>query len=678
MKLMKKRSKQLAALLMAMVLGLTPVLTMAEDIQEVTQEKKAVRLEDDFYAYVNKDWLETASLKPGYSVVNVFGEVNDQCQQQLQQLFGEILSSEEQYNQNDTEKKMINLYNNYLNTEARNKQGTQPIKPYLEKIKAIKTTKDLDVFLLDLMQSNITGLYTMGVSTDLKDSNQTLFTIASTSLILGNADYYNQPTEQSEEIEAITTEYLQKMLVLMGYSPEEAIQKVNDAYAFEKLLTPSIFGQEEIINMPNVYEEIYNVYTLDELDQLAPNLQLKNKVKTICGDKVEKVNVQETKWLEALNQVYTQDNIALMKNYIEIKFLINTVGTLGEEFELIGDEYTAKLLGIEGNIPVEQEAMEVISNIFSDEIGKLYVEKYFSEEAKEDVEEMVQEIIGAYKKKLESVDWMTETTKENAIKKLDTMQVNIGYPEEWMDYSGLELKSYEEGSSLFENCLELEEWNYDLMLAQLGNPVNKTGFMISPQTVNACYNPQCNDITFPAAILQHPFYDVNCSREENLGSIGVIIAHEISHAFDTSGANFDEEGNVSQWWTEEDYAKFEEKAESFRTFYSNVTVESGAQVNGDLTVGENIADITGMSCMLDIMKEMENPDYKAFFESWATTWRMISTEEYEALLLQQDSHSPNKVRANVVVQQFQEFYDTYDIKEGDGMYIKPEERLKIY
>ncbi|MBP3888026.1 MAG: M13 family metallopeptidase [Cellulosilyticum sp.] len=678
MKLVKKMSKQLAALLMAMMLGLTPQLTMAEETANVKQEKQEIRLEDDFYEYINKEWLETTTLKPGYPATNTFNELNDKCQEQLQQLFAEILGNGDKYGENDIEKKMVNLYNNYLNKEVRNKQGTKPIKPYLDKIAAIQTLEDLETYLSDIMQSNMAGIYGMSVSTDFKDSNQKIFTISSTNLILGGSDDYNKPTEQSKITSAATTKYLQNILVLMGYSKEEAAKKVEDAYTFEKLLTPYILGQEEASKMSNVYEIAYNVYTLDELDQLAPNLNLKTKIQKICGDKADRVNVLEPKWLEALNTVYTEENVDAMKNYIEIKFLRNTVGALGEDFEKIADEYTAELTGVQGDIPVEQEAMQVISSIFSDKIGKLYVEKYFSKEAKEDVETLVNEIIATYKKKLENVDWMADSTKANAIKKLDTMKVKIGYPDEWEDYEGLEIKSYEEGGSLIENLFNIESWSYEEILAEMDKPVDKTIFAMSPQTVNACYNPTCNDITFPAAILQHPFYDVNRSKEENLGSIGAVIAHEISHAFDNSGANFDENGNVNEWWTKEDYAKFEEKAQTVRDFYSNVTVDSGAKVNGDLTVGENIADITAVSCMLDIMEEMDNADYKAFFESWATTWRMIGTDEYKALLLEQDPHSPDKVRANVVLQQFQEFYDTYGIKEGDGMYVKPENRLKIY
>ena len=677
MKLISKMSKKIAVLLLAMMMA-TPQFVMAQETNNTVEAKQEIRLQDDFYEAINKEWLASTTLKPGYASIDTFTEVSDKCQEQLQALFAEVLKNEDKYSSTDTEKKMINLYKNYLNKEARNKQGIEPIKPYLETIRGIKTIEDLDKYLSDMIQSNIAGLFTLSIGSDYKDSNKKAFYVNSSNLILGDADSYNKPNEQAKMMERATTDYLNKMLVLVGYSKEEAAKKVQDAYAFEKLFTATIIGQEEVSKTSNIYDKLYNVYTLDQLDELAPNLKLKNKIQQNCGDKVKTVIVTEPKWLEEFNKLYTEENLEQMKNIIEINFLSNTVGSLSDDFKKIIEEYSAQVTGTEGNIPEEQEAMQVISSIFSDEIGKLYVEKYFSVEAKEDVEELVNEIIAAYKKKLEAVDWMTESTKKNAIKKLDTMAVKIGYPNEWEDYKGLEIKSYEEGGSLIENSFSMSKWSHDRALEELTKPIDKTKFIMAPQTVNACYNPTSNDITFPAAILQAPFYDVNRSREANLGSIGVVIAHEISHAFDNNGANFDENGNLKQWWTKEDYSKFEEKAKTVREFYNGVTVDSGAKVNGDLTVGENIADITAMSCLLDIMKEEKNADYKAFFEAWATTWRMVSTDEYLALALDKDVHAPNKVRANIVVAQFQEFYDTYDVKESDRMYIKPEDRLKVY
>jgi len=367
-----------------------------------------------------------------------------------------------------------------------------------------------------------------------------------------------------------------------------------------------------------------------------------------------------------------------MKNYMEIKFYCNTVGVLSEDFAKLGVEYTQMLTGTQGTISDEQQAMQVVNNVFSDEIGRLYAEKYFSKEAKDDVTELVEEVIAAYKKKLETTEWMSPETKAVAIKKLDNIKIKVGYPDKWSDYSDVEFKSYEEGGSLFENVMTLTKLSNKKALERLDSKTDKEIFPMSPQTVEACYGPSRNDITFPAAILQSPYYDKSRSKEANLGGIGVVIAHEVSHAFDTNGAQIDANGNVNNWWKDSDKKEFEKRAQKVKDFYNGITLDSGAKVNGDLTVSENIADIEGMACTLDILREMDNPDYKAFFEAWATSWRMINTPEYEKMSLDQNVHSPHKVRVNAVVSQFQEFYDTYGIKEGDKMYVKPEDRISIY
>ena len=406
-----------------------------------------------------------------------------------------------------------------------------------------------------------------------------------------------------------------------------------------------------------------------DIDAFMNKMGLKN---------VKQVIVQEPKWLTTFDKLYTQENVPLLKNYLEIELILFGSNFLSLDYSKAQVEYSAKLTGAQGELPLDEMALMMTQNTFSDELGKLYVEKNFSKEAKADVQELIEEIIATYKEKIQAVDWMSEPTKKKAMEKLDAMKIKVGYPDQWIMYDGPELKSYDEGGSLLTNVLDMTQYNINEAVKNFDKPVDKGVFIMTPFEVNACYNALANDITFPAGILQQPFYDVNASREANLGAIGVIIGHEISHAFDTSGANYDKEGNLSNWWTEEDYAKFEEKTSKVRAYYSKVKTEDGLFVNGDLTVGENVADITSMSCMLDVLKKMDHPDYDAFFRGWATAWRMVSTPEYRQVLLESDVHSPHKVRVNTVVAQFQEFYDTYGVKEGDGMYVKPEDRLKIY
>ncbi len=679
MKLVKKVSKELAVLVMALMMAVTPNLTMAANKGNVTYVKtQQIAKQDDFYAAINADWLRTAKIKPGDTGVDTFSELSDKCEDQISALFNEILSNSDKYKLGSSERNMINLYNDYRNMDKRNEVGITPLKPYFDQIKNIKTIDDVDAYLSDMFNNQNAGLYTFNVATDFKDSTKKVITLSSTSLTLGDADGYNKPDEQYKKMSTLTKDMIVNDLVLMGYSKEDAEKKYADFYKLEATLAKHKIGKEEASQDPNIYEKVYNKYTLDEADKLAPNLKIKDKVTKIFGNNVSNIVVEEVDWLKDMNAYYKAENLDSIKNFLEIRFMLGYVSCTTAEFKKVQDTANAALMGSQGETPLDKEAFQLVNSVFSQDLGKLYVEKYFTAAEKTDVEGIVKSIITDYKAKLQNVDWMSDATKQNAIKKLDNMTIKIGYPDKWSTYDDLTLKSFEDGSSLVENMLELTKFYSNKIVEDYATPVDKAAFIMPPQMVNACYDPTNNDITFPAAILQSPFYDPNRSREANLGSIGVVIAHEISHAFDTTGANFDEKGNLNSWWTEEDYTKFQEKASSVRTFFSGIKTEDGANVNGDLTVGENIADITAMSCMLDIMKTIPDANYEEFFEAWASTWKSVYTPEYKALLLQQDSHSPDKVRANQVVQQFQEFYDTYGVKEGDGMYLAPDKRVRIF
>lgn len=336
------------------------------------------------------------------------------------------------------------------------------------------------------------------------------------------------------------------------------------------------------------------------------------------------------------------------------------------------------MLGITGNVSKEEEAVDNVNSMMGMAIGRLYSEKYVPEKTKKDVESITKDIIAVYKKRIDNLDWMSSQTKKNAIDKLDKLKIKIAYPDSWNDYSKLDIKSYEEGGSLFQNAMTLRIFERDKMFNKINKLVDKDEDQFKPQTVNAFYSATENSIIIPGGIIQGHFYDVNAPKEVNLGGIGVIIGHEISHAFDNTGAQYDSDGNLNNWWTEEDYKEFMQKTQKVANFYSQIEAIPGEKLDGNLTVGENIADIGGVSCLLDILGEMNNANYKAFFESYAVTWRQITTKEYATYALIIDVHSPNKVRVNAVLPQFQKFYDTYGITEKDGMYVKPGDRIGIW
>lgn len=572
---------------------------------------------------------------------------------------------------------MINFYENYLNMDKRNAEGLKPLQPYFDSIDKIKNIKDLDAYLTNGLNNTNCSLYRIMNLPDNVDNTKNDLLFCSTKLLLNDADVYNKPNETTNNNLASLKTYLNEILVLKGYSKEQASKKVNDFISLERRLAKNIMGREEAMSASDL-ENYYKKYSLDELDKIAPNLKLKTKIKKMYGENAKEVIMYEEDWLKDLNDIYSDKNINLLKNYIEIKLLYTYSDSASKEFKDAYDKYLATKVGDTGSIAPEAEAYTQVTALFDTELSKIYTDNYSSVTTKADVEAMVSSIKEEYKKMINDVDWMSEETKKKAIEKIDNMRVQVAYSDTYNSRDGLIVKSYSEGSSLIENMIAMDKYEIRQEINAFSKPIDMDKFLTNTQTVNAYNNYMTNTLCFPAAILQPPFYDPNRSREANLGSIGVIIAHEISHAFDTTGAQYDKNGNLAQWWTVEDYTKFQQQADKVIKFYNGVSLENGKKVNGDITAAENIADLTAMKAMLSIMKDIPDANYDEFFKAWAQTWRTIATPEYEEYVLQVDVHSPGKVRANQVLQQFQEFYDTYGIKEGDGMYVKPENRVTIY
>lgn len=679
MRLPKSILKKIGLMISVVVMAFMPVrkLEAIEKVETVKRQQE-VRLQDDFYEAINTEWLAKAKIKPGHSSVSTLNDISDQVTSDMQAIFNKILEGEKTYPNKSVEKKMIKLYGNVLSMTERDKQGIQPIQKYLDQIKAIDTIKDLTKVLGDEEISAFNRLIAFEVTADAKDSKLHVLEIGSSALSLGDADEYTIRAKESMGKKQAIIAYYQKLLKLSGYEEAVAQEKINNVFKFEEMLAPYLIGSQEASTHDNLYEAIYNVYTLKELEALTPHIQLGTLMKARGYHKANKIILQEPKWLEQLNTLYIPENLEMIKDYLEIGILDMASSYLSESFREAAKDYKKEVYGIVGNIPEEETAFRLVNSVFSSQLGKCYVKEHFTEEAKKDVEKLARESIEKYKIRINQLDWMSESTKKRAIEKLEVMTIKIGYPKKWESYKGLEIRSYEEGGTLIGNMISIASFEHKKELKEMNKPVDKLEFAMSPQTVNACYSPTNNDITFPAGILQAPLYDMAQSKEANLGAIGAVIGHEVTHAFDNNGARFDKEGNLRNWWQEEDYTKFEKKTQKVRKFYSQIEAMPGEKVNGDLTVGENIADIGAIACMLDILRDMPNANYKAFFEAWATTWRQLATPEYQAEALRTDVHSPHKVRVNAVLQQFEEFYQTYGITEADGMYIRPEKRLKIW
>ncbi len=640
--------------------------------EAITQSNNEIRLQDNFYETVNKEWLEKSILKQDEEAKSTFTETKDKVNNDTKRIFNDLLIHENKYLSNTDEKKIINLYNNSINISERNNQGAEPIKKYTKKIKEAKNIDELTKLLGDPTINIFSNLINFSVGSDIYDNKNNALYISSTRLVLGDSDQYRNETDKTKNNKENMEKYLVNILILSGYSREEANKKVSNLFYFENQLASSIIGVNEFADYYNNQENNYKTYKISDINELLNNLDLSYIIKNLGYENVDKVILFEPKWLDKLNEIYNEENLQVIKDYTEVCMISAASKYLSENFR---NEYLAlqKSLYDIDNISLEDETKELVKKNFNSVLSKLYVGEVFSEEIKNDVKNITEEIISTYSNRIKNLEWMSASTKDNAIKKLNNIKVNIGYPEEWTDYSNLEIKSYKEGGSLLENIINLEKFSYK-------KPVNaKESFnKISPEDVNAYYDAESNEITIPAAILQKPFYDINESKEKNLGGLGVIIGHEITHAFDNNGSKFDENGKIKNWWTDEDYKKYEDKIKRIEEVYGNIEALPGIKVNGEITLGENIADIGSMTCMLDILDNIPNANYDEFFRNFATVWRDITTEEYKVLLLKIDSHSPSDIRVNTVLQQFEKFYEIYNVTENDDMYIKVKDRLSIW
>jgi putative endopeptidase len=647
-------------------------------VSDNTECNKDVRIQDDFYNAVNKEWLLSTKLQDGYISYGTFEEVCGKVNNDIINIILDIQKNKDKYDKNDDEIKILNLYNNYINIDKRNELGTKPIKKYIDAIDEIKTIENLENILGNDEFSYFQPLINLGVGPDYKDSSINVLYISRSNLGLGNSFYYKDNSEKGKNIKEAYINYLIKLHILYGENIETAKENAKIFYDIEKNIAQMIPSYEEEAKDENRIQKSYNVYTVKELDKLVPNIKLSKLLNNLNANKANKIIVENPEELRLVNSFMTQKNIENMKSYLKTSVLLNTDNFLTMQHREACDELRKIFYGVEPSDLNEGSGIKFISCQLNEVVSKLYVNKYFDKESKDDVEGMSKEIIKNFEKRLKSNTWMSKSTKEKALNKLEHVNVKIGYPETWGDYSDVELKSYEEGSSLVENIINIYMAQSKRQFLKLNKPVNKNEWNMGACTVNAYYNALNNEIVFPAGILQAPFYDKNASKEKNLGGIGAVIGHELTHAFDNTGAQFDENGKLKNWWNESDYKEFVSRSKKVIDYYSNIEINDGKHVNGFLTVGENISDLGGIACVLDIAKKIENPDLKALFENYATVWREISTKELKEYLLNNDSHSPKKVRVNVVLSQFEDFYKTYNIKEGDEMYVKPEERVGIW
>ena len=566
-----------------------------------------------------------------------------------------------------------------MNMDARNKAGLEPLDPYLKKIEAIKNLADLQTYLEEATPLGENPVCGWGVYADMKDSNQNAVYLSNFGLGLGR-DYYQKQSESNTEAIAKYQVFVADIFKLLGDA--NADEKAQKQVAFEKDLAKLMLTNEEDRD-PNLS---YNPQTMSELSKLVKNLNIPALLKKV-GVNTDKVIVGEIRLYKEYDKFVNEKNLPLLKDYLRYNLVASNAGYLnGALDELSFNFYSKYLNGQQEQRPMNKRALSLINGVVGEAFGKLYVEKYFPAKAKEEMVTLVDYLKKSFAEHIKNVTWMSDATKEKALHKLSTFKVKVGYPDKWKDYSKMTLSA---DASLFDNLVKVAQWAYQEELDKVGKPVDKTEWGMTPQTVNAYYNPLYNEIVFPAAILQAPFFSFEADPAVNFGGIGAVIGHEITHGFDDSGAQFDADGNLQNWWTPADKENFEKVTKALAAQFDKYEPVKGIFVNGTFTNGENIADLGGVNIAFDAL-QMYLKDHGAvadisgynqdqrFFLSWATVWRTLSTDQYMTNQVKTDPHTPGYFRAFAPLTNVDAWYKAFDVKEGDKLYRKPEDRVKIW
>ncbi|MDP3353426.1 MAG: M13 family metallopeptidase [Flavobacteriaceae bacterium] len=639
----------------------------------------------DFFRYVNGKWLETKAIPDDRTRWGSFDELREKTDKDVQAILDKAVASGKYANGTD-QNKAIDIYLSIMDTVARNKNGINPIKPFLAKIDAIKNIQDLQKYLIEMESSGGGGFFGFRVGPDLKNSNLNVGNLGSGALGLPNRDYYVDQDADTKDKREKYVSHIAKMFQYVDKNEKNATAKAAEILAFETSLAVPRMTKEERRDA----RKRYNPTSISDLSKLTPSINWSAYFAGIGVKNMDTINVGEPNYFIALENVFKTTSVDQWKNYLKWSLIDRFSNRLTMDMERLNWSFSEKVLsGSKKMRPLNDRALQTVNRTVGEALGKLYVDEKFPPEAKEKAAKMVQNLKLAYLNRIKNLSWMSEETKEKAYEKVNKMNVKIGYPDKWRDYSAMVTKSPKEGGTYASNMLEVSKWSYFDNLKDLGQPVDKTRWGMSPQTVNAYFSPTFNEIVFPAAILQAPFYDYQADDAVNYGGIGAVIGHEISHGFDDSGARFDADGNLKNWWQPSDLENFTVLGKKLATQYDALEALPGVFVNGTFTLGENIGDLGGVNAAFDALKiqfnesgRPENIDgftpEQRFFMSWATVWRSKAREDATRNLIKTDPHSPGNFRAYVPLLNIEEFYKAFNIKEGDALFLNNDQRVLIW
>ena len=629
-----------------------------------------VRIQDDLFHYVNQEKLDELVIPDDMPQAGGFSTLHTDVEKLMINEFNQMCK-ENNY-PNEHLERACKLYMAIKNVKKRNRQGIKPALKHLAVLNKLTSIKSFNNTMKELLLNGLPLPLNIEVTTDMKNTSQHIVGIQGPSVILPDASYYKpEMAQQKQAILGVWAQMAQMILAETNLSPEDQAKYLQDTLAFDNILGGLVKTSEEW----SEYVKIYNPMKTSRVHSLLKPVNFKKLLKDLFGFVPEVIMVAEPRYFASFKEVFNEENFEMYKHWAYVKELISSCSLLSEKLRDLSGLYYRAISGIAASTPIEKFAYQLASNMYSEPVGLYYGEKYFGEEAKKDITEIVYQIIDTYKSRILNNDFLEEATKQKAILKLSKMGVKMGYP-----YKVEEIYNhlvFDENDSLLNIVRALARTKTLHSLAKLTKPVNNEKWAMPGHMVNACFDPFVNDITFPAAILQAPFYSIKQTRSENLGGIGAVIGHEISHAFDSNGAKCDENGNINNWWTKKDNKKFEKKINAMIEQFDGIELPWG-KVNGKFIVSENMADNGGMAVTLEIMSKTPNASYEEYFKNWAKVWCIKAKPEYLQLLLAVDVHGPSVLRANIPPRNFTEWYDTFNVKKTDKMYIEPKKRVVIW
>lgn len=637
-----------------------------------------VKPQDNFYTYMNGKWLKAFQIPADKDNYGIFTKLADDAEKNLRAIIEEAAAKQNK-EKGSNEQKVGDMYTSFMDSSKIEELGVTPIQGELDEIQALSSKQDFVKHLVQLSKQGLDALFLPFIDQDGKKSTQYIVSVYQGGITLPDRDYYLKNTKRFIDIRTKYVSHIAKMFDMAGIEDGQAKAKM--ILDFETALAKAHWTRVE--NRDPV--KTYNKFAITDLDNKMPDFDWHLYATEAGFGKEDSLIVYQPSYLFALDGLIKKTSLNDLKTILDWKVIHKASPYLSSNFvNERFDFYGHTLRGTEKNRPRWKRAVKSVEGALGEVVGKLYVERYFKPEAKERMKKLVENLKASMKNRIENVAWMSDTTKQKALEKLSKFGTKIGYPDVWKDYSALEIKA----DDLFGNIKRSGMWEYNREINKLGKPIDRTEWGMTPQTVNAYYNPSKNEIVFPAAILQPPFFNMDADDAVNYGGIGAVIGHEITHGFDDQGSQFNGEGNIKNWWTKEDRDEFEKRTKVMVDEYNSFNPIDTMHVNGKLTLGENIADLGGLTVAYYAYKKSLNgkdapvidgfTGDQRFFLGWAQVWARKYRDETLKRRLLTDPHSPSEYRTNGIVANMPEFYKAFNVTEQDSLYRPVDERVKIW